>query len=175
MISGLVSEKNTQQSPVILIDMNSGFSVANGDYSDLVHLSTFGEQKMASRWYEAMVPVLNQMGIKPLEIHPGTGELLQTGHFDITVTLNSFRQKTINYYRVMLDGVAKKATGYKGIVLQSDSSVSAVTLRLKDVCPLYTFDGPGRHVFTFGLYFTDSTVVRDTVVWDVIGNVENVR
>jgi acyl-CoA thioesterase-1 len=174
MISGLASEKNTPQSPVILIDMNSGFSVANGDYSDLVHLSSAGEQKMASRWYEAMVPVLNQMGVKPLEIHPGTGELLQTGHFDITVTLNAYRQKPLMKYEVTLDGILKKTTGLKGKVLQNDS-VNAITFRMLDVIPRSDLGGPGRHVVTFALRFTDSTMVQDTVVWDVIGNVEGGR
>lgn len=176
MISGLSSEKNTPQSPVILLDMNSGFSVANGDYSDLVHLSSFGEQHMASRWYEALVPVLNQMGIKPLEIHPGTGELLQTGHFDITITLNAYRQKPMMNCVATIDGRSiQNPTGIKGTVFQKDSTVSAYTYRMRDITPLYDLGGSGRHVFSFGLRFTDSTMVKDTVVWDVIGNVEGSR
>jgi acyl-CoA thioesterase-1 len=173
MITGLAGEKNTLQSPVILVDQNSGYLIYGGDYADLVHLSTQGEQKMASRWFEALVPVLDRMGIKPLEIKPATGELLQTGHFDITVTLNSFLTKPMMRYMLTLDGVTRYADGVRGSITNPGNVEIARTFRMKDVVPMYDLGGAGRHVFTFGLQFRDSTMICDTVVWDILDNKEN--
>jgi lysophospholipase L1-like esterase len=56
-IPGIVSELSTQASPLILVDQNSGFS-ANSDTYDGVHPNEAGEQKMANRWREALLPLL---------------------------------------------------------------------------------------------------------------------
>ena len=53
LIDALVLEKNTPQSPVILIDQSAGFDVL-ADESDGVHPSAFGEEKMARKWFEAL-------------------------------------------------------------------------------------------------------------------------
>ncbi|MCA9881473.1 MAG: DUF1593 domain-containing protein, partial [Anaerolineae bacterium] len=56
-IPALVSSKNTAQSPVILVDQNRGFS-ASSDTFDAVHPNASGEEKMAYRWYGALLSVL---------------------------------------------------------------------------------------------------------------------
>lgn len=55
-IPELASEKNTSQSRVITVDMNTGFSVS--DTLDGVHLTSSGESKMAQRWFNALKPLL---------------------------------------------------------------------------------------------------------------------
>jgi lysophospholipase L1-like esterase len=52
-IGAIVLEKNTAQSPVILVDQNAGFDVV-ADTSDGVHPSPSGEEKMARKWFEAL-------------------------------------------------------------------------------------------------------------------------
>ena len=53
LIGAIALEKNTPQSPVILIDQSAGFNVAV-DTSDGVHPSASGEEKMARKWFEAL-------------------------------------------------------------------------------------------------------------------------
>ncbi len=53
-LASLVAELNTVNSPVILVDQQSGFDV-NTDTFDRVHPSLSGEQKIADRWYDAIM------------------------------------------------------------------------------------------------------------------------
>ena len=57
-IPGLVSEKDTSQSHVIVVDQFSGFN--SDDSYDGVHPNESGEQKMAQRWFEALAPKLSE-------------------------------------------------------------------------------------------------------------------
>ena len=52
-IPQLVSTENRSNSPVILVDQNSGFNAATDTY-DGVHPNASGETKMAQRWFEAV-------------------------------------------------------------------------------------------------------------------------
>jgi lysophospholipase L1-like esterase len=52
-IEAIVLQKNTSQSPVILVDQSAGFDAA-ADLSDGVHPSASGEEKMARKWFEAL-------------------------------------------------------------------------------------------------------------------------
>ncbi|MEL6252024.1 MAG: GDSL-type esterase/lipase family protein [Bacteroidota bacterium] len=54
LIPGLVASKNTVASPVTLVDQNTGFD-ANNDTYDGTHPDDSGEQKMAQKWYDAVV------------------------------------------------------------------------------------------------------------------------
>ncbi len=56
-IPGLVTQKNTTQSPVILVDQSAGFYAAT-DTFDGVHTNGSGENKMAARWYDALIQIL---------------------------------------------------------------------------------------------------------------------
>jgi lysophospholipase L1-like esterase len=57
LIPGLISQKNTSASPVILVDQYSGFSASTDTY-DRTHPDESGEQKMAQKWYSALTNVL---------------------------------------------------------------------------------------------------------------------
>ncbi|MEL6455305.1 MAG: Ig-like domain-containing protein [Cyanobacteria bacterium J06623_5] len=52
-IPGIVAEKNTAESPVILVDHNTGFDATVDTYDDL-HPNEMGEAKMAQTWFEAI-------------------------------------------------------------------------------------------------------------------------
>ncbi len=56
-IPGLVAQKNTSRSPVILVDQTAGF-YAHSDTYDGVHPNSSGESKMAARWYDALTRIL---------------------------------------------------------------------------------------------------------------------
>jgi lysophospholipase L1-like esterase len=55
-IPGLASEMSNGQSPVNVVDMNSGFS--SSDQFDGIHLNSGGESKMAQRWYDALTQII---------------------------------------------------------------------------------------------------------------------
>jgi lysophospholipase L1-like esterase len=56
-IASLVISKNTAQSPVVLVDMNGGFS-AGGNLYDGVHPNDAGERKMSDEWFDALEALL---------------------------------------------------------------------------------------------------------------------
>jgi lysophospholipase L1-like esterase len=56
-IPGLVAQKHTTRSPVILIDQTVNFYAASDTY-DGIHPNASGESKMASRWYDALPRIL---------------------------------------------------------------------------------------------------------------------
>jgi lysophospholipase L1-like esterase len=56
-IPGLVARKHTAQSAVILVDQSSGFYPAS-DTFDGIHPNASGENKMAARWYDALIRIL---------------------------------------------------------------------------------------------------------------------
>ncbi|MBV6624590.1 MAG: tandem-95 repeat protein [Rivularia sp. (in: Bacteria)] len=53
LIPGIVADENQTNSPVILVDQNSGFN-ANTDTYDGVHPDPSGEAKMAQKWFDAL-------------------------------------------------------------------------------------------------------------------------
>ena len=53
LIPGIVADKNQTNSPVILVDQNTGFN-ANIDTYDGVHPNDNGEAKMAQKWFDAL-------------------------------------------------------------------------------------------------------------------------
>ena len=57
-IPGLAADKTTARSPVIVVDQNSGFNAETDTYDD-VHPNIDGENKIANRWFEALVPILS--------------------------------------------------------------------------------------------------------------------
>jgi lysophospholipase L1-like esterase len=56
-IDGIAAAKTTAQSPVIVVDQNSGFDASQDTY-DGVHPNGSGEAKMAGKWLQAIVDVL---------------------------------------------------------------------------------------------------------------------
>ncbi|WP_262681519.1 GDSL-type esterase/lipase family protein [Hymenobacter rubripertinctus] len=57
LLPGLVAQKNTRQSPVVLVDQFTGFVPATDSY-DGTHPNAAGEAKMAANWYAALRPLL---------------------------------------------------------------------------------------------------------------------
>ncbi|MBN2526922.1 MAG: cellulose-binding protein [Deltaproteobacteria bacterium] len=53
-IGGLAEELNTDISPVIVVNQNEGFN-ANGDTFDGIHPNEGGEEKMADKWFSALI------------------------------------------------------------------------------------------------------------------------
>jgi lysophospholipase L1-like esterase len=55
LLPALAAEKTTQQSPVVVVDQNTGFSSDEGvDLYDGVHPNVRGEEKIAAQWYKAL-------------------------------------------------------------------------------------------------------------------------
>lgn len=54
----LAAELNTGTSPVILVDHATGFNWHTDTVADQVHPNALGAEKMAGRWFEALVKIL---------------------------------------------------------------------------------------------------------------------
>ncbi len=65
-VPGIVSRKTQIQSPVILVDQNSGFLLS--DLRDGVHPTLAGQQKMAAKWFETLETVLSASDTTTLTI-----------------------------------------------------------------------------------------------------------
>ena len=57
LLPALARQKSTVLSPVVLVDINTGFNAAT-DLYDNIHLNQGGEEKMAARWYAALQALL---------------------------------------------------------------------------------------------------------------------
>ena len=55
LIVQLVKRLNTKHSPVISVDMYSGFSINTDMQKDQIHPNANGEEKMAQRWFNALM------------------------------------------------------------------------------------------------------------------------
>ncbi|GEM_PF-1510328 len=64
LIPTIVTDKNQANSPVILVDQNSGFN-ANTDTYDGIHPNPTGEAKMAQKWFDALKNYFDSVGINP--------------------------------------------------------------------------------------------------------------
>ena len=60
-IENLADQLNTETSPVIFVDQNSGF-ISGGDQYDGIHPNAAGEEKMAQKWFDAIDKYLNTTG-----------------------------------------------------------------------------------------------------------------
>lgn len=58
LIIQLVSKLNQDDSPVVNVDMYSGFSIDSDLQKDKIHPNVRGEEKMAKRWFDALKPLL---------------------------------------------------------------------------------------------------------------------
>ncbi len=57
LIANVASQKNTAQSPVVLVDQYTGFNNA-ADTFDGIHPDDSGERKLANKWFDALKTVL---------------------------------------------------------------------------------------------------------------------
>lgn len=55
LLTQLVIKLNTTQSPVVSVDMYSGFSINTDMQKDKIHPNAKGEKKMAKRWFDALI------------------------------------------------------------------------------------------------------------------------
>jgi len=77
LLPGLVSQKDTDDSRVILVDQSSGFDPVSDTY-DGIHPDESGEKKMAAKWLTAMTPFL------PAPTAPPDGTYLDTPTVPLT-------------------------------------------------------------------------------------------
>ena len=56
-IDSIALLKSTPESPVVVVDQNLGFSASEDTY-DGIHPNLTGEEKMAQKWYDAIIAVL---------------------------------------------------------------------------------------------------------------------
>jgi lysophospholipase L1-like esterase len=56
-IDEMADSESTEESPVVIVDQNSGFDVSQDSY-DGVHPNKSGEEKMAQKWFDAIVDSL---------------------------------------------------------------------------------------------------------------------
>lgn len=55
LIARLTKKITTPQSPVVIVDMYSGFSINMHMQKDKIHPNAEGEKKMAKRWFDALI------------------------------------------------------------------------------------------------------------------------
>ena len=57
-LARLAARLHTATQPVVLVDQASGFHFQTDTIEDLVHPNSAGAEKMAARWYDALVAAL---------------------------------------------------------------------------------------------------------------------
>jgi lysophospholipase L1-like esterase len=57
LIPGLAAQKSTGQSPITVVDQNTGFSL-NTDSDDGLHPNDNGDHKMADKWFNVLAPIV---------------------------------------------------------------------------------------------------------------------
>ena len=82
---GIAARKSTVQSPIIIVDQNTGYDPAADNYDGL-HPNEAGEEKMAQNWFEAFdehftftIPAMNMIFICVLAVMLGLSFLLYPG------------------------------------------------------------------------------------------------
>jgi len=55
LIAELTKTITTPQSPVVVVDMYSGFSISKYMQKDKIHPNAKGEERMAKRWFDALI------------------------------------------------------------------------------------------------------------------------
>jgi hypothetical protein len=78
LLPDLATQKNTAQSPVVIVDQYTGMSIADDMY-DGIHPNTQGEEKMATRWYDALRSILPPPSPLPVELVQFSARALPVG------------------------------------------------------------------------------------------------
>ena len=132
LIRGIVLEKNTPQSPVILVDQSAGFDVL-ADAADGVHPSASGEGKMARKWFEALQlflvksnAVVNAEGYLTLSF----SRLNNAAHLTYTVELSDdLLEWNSGVGNTVEVGVTDNGTGSESVVMRDEQSVHTAPRR----------------------------------------------
>ncbi|WP_426061821.1 GDSL-type esterase/lipase family protein [Hymenobacter sp. B1770] len=78
LLPDLAKQKNTAQSPVVIVDQYTGMSIVTDMY-DGIHPNQVGEEKMAVRWYDALQQLLPPPNPLPVELVKFTARAVRTG------------------------------------------------------------------------------------------------
>jgi lysophospholipase L1-like esterase len=96
-LPALALELNTIQSPVILVDQNTGFDPKTGiDTWDGIHPNASGEEKMAQKWFNAIMKIVNAT---PVTYSSFDAELTQER--DIQLNWATLSEKGNDYFEVL--------------------------------------------------------------------------
>lgn len=93
VIADIAADKDTIDSPVILIDQNTGFDLGTMMQSDGLHPNVAGEMQMADVWYATLVTILPPVNPPPnvMITVPSDGETF-TAPANITITADASDQ-----------------------------------------------------------------------------------
>jgi hypothetical protein len=81
-IVDIAASKSTGPSPVVVVDQNTGFSASQDTY-DGIHPDSSGEEKMAQKWFEAMMQVLPPV-LTTIVVNPNPASVATGGTVDFT-------------------------------------------------------------------------------------------
>jgi lysophospholipase L1-like esterase len=96
MIPAMVDELNTETSPVVLVDQNTGFDPTTGiDTHDGVHPNASGELKMAENWFAAIGPY-----ITPQPVELTSFKAAATSFGPIQLTWRTASEKDNAYFEI---------------------------------------------------------------------------
>lgn len=159
----VASEKNAPSSPVLLVDFTEGF--VSEDYRDPVHLGHAGDEKMASRWFEALRPALNAVCGKTLAIYPQSGDLNCNESYDITVALKSL--EPVDYCWFYFKGARVFPTTNTGALRDYNGIRVGQTLRIPNIVPAWDM-GAGVHQFKVAVRLKNGIQLADSVNWHIL-------
>ncbi|MBX2865299.1 MAG: hypothetical protein KTR27_17250, partial [Leptolyngbyaceae cyanobacterium MAG.088] len=126
----LVADKNQANSPVILVDQNTGFDASQDTY-DGIHPDESGEAKVAQQWFVAIDSYLTENPITPA---PATGEI---GNFVFSDEDEDGRQDVGEDFGVAGITVTLTGAGADGVLgTGDDTTATQVT------------DANGEYLFT---------------------------
>jgi lysophospholipase L1-like esterase len=126
-LPALAKELNSDVSPVILVDQNTGFDPKTGvDTWDGVHPNASGEEKMAQRWFDAIIETIN---ITPVTYTSFDASL--TLEKDIQLNWVTSSENGNDYFEV-LRAVSTDDFVKIGKVIGAGNSSKSVTYTFKD-------------------------------------------
>jgi hypothetical protein len=156
LASWLYVNNDKPNSPFIIVDMHNGFDINMDLMADRVHLNEQGEQKMAARWYKALVPVLNSMIGKPCEISPPSGKYGSRQKFDFLVSLRFPAEVYYTAHELTIDGKPVRVLPIIGT--RQDGGK---TFKLGNAS-CQSFGGAGTHEVAVKFHLSGGFIVTDT-------------
>jgi lysophospholipase L1-like esterase len=152
LLPALVSQKTTAQSPVILVDQNTGFS-ATTDLYDGIHPTLAAEDEIAARWYAALQPLLEP-------VPPGNFTLQLTANGSGTVSKSPSQTSYASGSTVSLTatpGAGQQFSGWSGNASGSTNPLSVTMSANKSIVATFTaLPGSGPTVTSYTLVDADS-------------------
>jgi lysophospholipase L1-like esterase len=125
-VAVIAAEMTTAVSPIIVVDQNTGFNRMPGfDSDDGTHPSAAGEEKMAQRWFDALLPIVGNPTLSAVTIASNhtNPALAKTGD---AITLSFTASKTIQPPTVTIAGRAASVANPSGNTWTATITVSAL-------------------------------------------------